>query len=390
MDSRRRHLKWIIAGIIGLTVSGGSILKVEGSPLTSGNYSERIQDLETKEKEAKTELEAIAEKMAKTEQEAENLLTDLKQTAEELSELQGTIDQVSSQIDARESRLQSQVRAVQVTSGSANILSFIMESNSLGDAMGRIDVVNTLFSANQNLMQKQIEDKETIEEAKRSLYEKHEEQTLLAAQLENAKVELEENQAEQEMTMVRIAVERAEIGEEREALAAQQLESEQRFESIQSSRIESENTAVVEIADEVEAEEEAEVSLSSSNSSPSATASTGTVVNVAHSLTGTPYSFSGTTPAGFDCSGFTQFTYQRSGKSISRTAASQFSSSTRVSQAEAQPGDLIFFNQSGSIDHVGIYLGGGRFIGSQTSTGVAVASFTSGYWSNYVAGFGRP
>lgn len=390
MDSRRRHLKWIIAGIIGLTVSGGSILKVEGSPLTSGSYSERIQDLETKEKEAKTELEAIAEKMTKTEQEAENLLTDLKQTAEELSELQGTIDQVSSQIDARESRLQSQVRAVQVTSGSANILSFIMESNSLGDAMGRIDVVNTLFSANQNLMQKQIEDKETIEEAKRSLYEKHEEQTLLAAQLENAKVELEENQAEQEMTMARIAVERAEIGEEREALAAQQLESEQRFESIQSSRIESENTAVVEIADEVEAEEEAEVSLSSSNSSPSATASTGTVVNVAHSLTGTPYSFSGTTPAGFDCSGFTQFTYQRSGKSISRTAASQFSSSTRVSQAEAQPGDLIFFNQSGSIDHVGIYLGGGRFIGSQTSTGVAVASFTSGYWSNYVAGFGRP
>lgn len=390
MDSRRRHLKWIIAGIIGLTVSGGSILKVEGSPLTSGSYSERIHDLETKEKEAKTELEAIAEKMTKTEQEAENLLTDLKQTAEELSELQGTIDQVSSQIDARESRLQSQVRAVQVTSGSANILSFIMESNSLGDAMGRIDVVNTLFSANQNLMQKQIEDKETIEEAKRSLYEKHEEQTLLAAQLENAKVELEENQAEQEMTMARIAVERAEIGEEREALAAQQLESEQRFESIQSSRIESENTAVVEIADEVEAEEEAEVSLSSSNSSPSATASTGTVVNVAHSLTGTPYSFSGTTPAGFDCSGFTQFTYQRSGKSISRTAASQFSSSTRVSQAEAQPGDLIFFNQSGSIDHVGIYLGGGRFIGSQTSTGVAVASFTSGYWSNYVAGFGRP
>lgn len=390
MDSRRRHLKWIIAGIIGLTVSGGSILKVEGSPLTSGSYSERIQDLETKEKEAKTELEAIAEKMTKTEQEAENLLTDLKQTAEELSELQGTIDQVSSQIDARESRLQSQVRAVQVTSGSANILSFIMESNSLGDAMGRIDVVNTLFSANQNLMQKQIEDKETIEEAKRSLYEKHEEQTLLAAQLENAKVELEENQAEQEMTMARIAVERAEIGEEREALAAQQLESEQRFESIQSSRIESENTAVVEIADEVEAEEEAEVSLSSSNSSPSATASTGTVVNVAHSLTGTPYSFSGTTPAGFDCSGFTQFTYQRSGKSISRTAASQFSSSTRLSQAEAQPGDLIFFNQSGSIDHVGIYLGGGRFIGSQTSTGVAVASFTSGYWSNYVAGFGRP
>ncbi|MCC5896209.1 MAG: C40 family peptidase [Alkalibacterium sp.] len=387
MDSKSRLIKWVIAGSMGLVLLGGEPQAAQAEPLTEGNHSERLNALDSKETETEEALTAIAEKIAETELEAESLVDDLQKTAEELVEIQDTIQLVSSQIEQRESRLQSQIRAVQVTSQSNNILSFLLESDSLGDALGRLDVVNTLFSANQNLMQKQIEDKESIALNERLIHSKHEEQTLLAAQLENTKVELEENQAEQELIMAKIAVERAEIGQEREALAARQRESEQRLETIQTSRVESQNTS----ASPVTEDEEAEVSLSSSaDSSRSANVPTGTIVTIAHSLTGTNYSFSGTTPAGFDCSGFTQFTYQRSGKSIARTAAAQFSSSKRLSQSEAQPGDLIFFNQSGSIDHVGIYLGGGRFIGSQTSTGVAVASFTSGYWSNYVAGFGRP
>lgn len=372
--------------MVGLMIAGGVPQITEATPLTEGNHSERINALDSKEQEAEATLEAITLKMAETEEEAAILVEELKKTAEELAEIQEKIKVVSTQIDQRESRLESQIRAVQVTGQSNNVLSFLLESNSLGDALGRLDVVNTLFSANQNLMLKQIEDKELIAESERLINAKREEQTLLAAQLENSKVELEENQAEQEMIMARIAVERAEIGEEREALAAAQIESQRQLETIQTSRAASQNTTPVSVSDE--SEDEDEVSLSSSAADSSAP--TGSIVNVAHSLSGSPYSFSGTTPAGFDCSGFTQFTYQRSGKSIPRTAAAQFGSSRRLSQSEAKPGDLIFFNQSGSIDHVGIYLGGGRFIGSQTSTGVAVASFSSGYWSNYVAGFGRP
>ena len=58
----------------------------------------------------------------------------------------------------------------------------------------------------------------------------------------------------------------------------------------------------------------------------------------------------------------------------------------KVSTSEMRPGDLVFFNTYKTDGHVGIYLGGGKFIGSQSSTGVAVANMSSGYWADHFAG----
>ncbi|MYL59432.1 peptidase, partial [Virgibacillus halodenitrificans] len=62
---------------------------------------------------------------------------------------------------------------------------------------------------------------------------------------------------------------------------------------------------------------------------------------------------------------------------------------SKVSYSNAQPGDLVFFNTYKTNGHVGIYLGGGRFIGSQSSTGVAVANMNSGYWNQKFSGHVR-
>ncbi|SDJ88542.1 C40 family peptidase [Alkalibacterium thalassium] len=390
MDNRSKLKNAIVAGIIGMTVLSGIPFKGEATPLTEGDYSERMDALDSKEEEAEQKLKEIAEKIEATEKEAEEFVQQLQETTDELEAIQKEISTVSKQIEQREEQLQSQIRAMQVNGQSGNVLRFILDSESLGDAFGRIDVVNTLFSANQNLMEKQIEDKELIAANERLTIKKQEEQTLLAANLENSKVQLEENQAEQEMMMAAIAAERSQVREEREAFLAQQRESQRRLEEIQTSRTAAESAAPVNVS---QATEEDQVSTSSSSKpaeEKAEPAASGGVVSNAHSLTGSRYSYGGTTPAGFDCSGYTQFVFRRAGRSIPRSAAAQFGASRRVSLSEAQPGDLIFFNQSGSVDHVGIYLGGGRFIGAQSSTGVAVASFTSGYWSNYVAGFGRP
>lgn len=102
------------------------------------------------------------------------------------------------------------------------------------------------------------------------------------------------------------------------------------------------------------------------------------------------YTWGGTTAAGgFDCSGFTQFVFKEAGKSIPRDSRAQYSRSTKVSNP--QPGDLVFFsgNRNGVITHVGIYTGGGQFIGSQSSTGVAYASAVTGYWGSRLVGYGR-
>ncbi|GAB2486001.1 NlpC/P60 family protein [Alkalibacterium psychrotolerans] len=383
MDFKKRLMIITVVGISGVAAMGVSPQHSYAAPLTEGSHSERMSSLADKESEAEEAIERIAEKIQVTESEAEELVAQLEQTTYELEDIRKEIETVSKTVTKRESKLHAQARAVQVTGQSNNIVRFLMDSKSLNDVLGRIEVVSTLVSANQNLMVIQVEDMETIQVRERDLLEKQEEQFLLAAQLENSKMTLEEQLAEQESLVASIALERSELTEERETLLTQQQERQRLSEEMQSARTAAEATNPIDVSND---SEEISGSISSSETK---TQSSG-VVSVAHGLTGSPYSFTGTSPAGFDCSGYTQFVFQRSGRSIPRTAAAQFGASRRLSQSEARPGDLIFFNQSGSIDHVGIYLGGGRFIGSQSSTGVAVASFTSGYWSNYVAGFGRP
>ena len=92
-----------------------------------------------------------------------------------------------------------------------------------------------------------------------------------------------------------------------------------------------------------------------------APAPTGGILGIAASLGGIPYKWGGTTPAGFDCSGFTGYVYQRVGKSIPRVAEAQRQAATKVSNPA--PGDLIFFGYPAY--HVGIYAGGGKMYDSQ-------------------------
>ena len=101
--------------------------------------------------------------------------------------------------------------------------------------------------------------------------------------------------------------------------------------------------------------------------SSGATGTGAEVVGAATKYLGVPYQWGGTDPtSGLDCSGFTQRVYSDLGIDIPRTSSQQATAGRPVaSLAEAQPGDLVFFDNSsarGGIDHVGIYLGGGKMI----------------------------
>lgn len=120
--------------------------------------------------------------------------------------------------------------------------------------------------------------------------------------------------------------------------------------------------------------------------------SSSNVVQVAESYAGSKYVSGGSSPSGFDCSGFTQYVYGKCGITLSRTSYTQATQGTAVSKSELQPGDLLLFHYYGSssIGHVGIYVGNGKFIHAANSNrGVVYDSIESGYYAENYAGARR-
>ncbi|MDH5180799.1 MAG: C40 family peptidase [Gammaproteobacteria bacterium] len=106
-------------------------------------------------------------------------------------------------------------------------------------------------------------------------------------------------------------------------------------------------------------------------------------VNIAKGMLGVPYLYGGETPeTGFDCSGLVVYSYQQVGITLPRTTFDQYKSTLPIGKHRIRPGDLLFFRISRvRISHVGIYLGGNRFIHAP-STGkvVSIARLDNPYW----------
>ena len=112
----------------------------------------------------------------------------------------------------------------------------------------------------------------------------------------------------------------------------------------------------------------------------------------AQKYVGTPYVWGGSTPeTGFDCSGYVCWVYNQNGYNVGRTTANGlWNKSQHISETEAKPGDLVFFE--GTYDtpgksHVGIYLGNGMMVSAGDP--IKYANIHSSYWQKYLSGFGR-
>ena len=110
------------------------------------------------------------------------------------------------------------------------------------------------------------------------------------------------------------------------------------------------------------------------------------IIDIADDYLGVPYKYGGTTPSGFDCSGFTGYVYKRAGYRLPRGADDQYRALNPIKKPEI--GDLVFFKIDGKrVSHVGIYVGGFRFIHSpRTGKSVGYADLRTKYWKKRYAG----
>jgi peptidoglycan endopeptidase LytE len=112
------------------------------------------------------------------------------------------------------------------------------------------------------------------------------------------------------------------------------------------------------------------------------------LLQTASSYLGVPYVWGGSSPNGFDCSGYVGYIFQQSGIKLPRTSLQMYELSG-YSVTDLQEGDLVFFAEGRRTSHVGIYLGNEQFISATSSGGVSIESITTGYWGRKFIGAKR-
>ncbi len=112
------------------------------------------------------------------------------------------------------------------------------------------------------------------------------------------------------------------------------------------------------------------------------------IIATAKKYIGVPYVWAGSTPKGFDCSGFVQYVYKAHGITLPRVSRDQYTAGRWIAKHELQPGDLVFFHNGNgtAVSHVGIYIGDGQFIHASSSKGVVISNLYNNYYTAHYFG----
>ena len=334
----------------------------------------KIADIMQEIKEFDTEIKQLENAIKSNEKEAKKVKKQIKKLEKEIDKLQEEIDILQVQIEKRNEIIKERIASYQANGGNVHILEFLAGVSDFNDFISRVNAVVTITKADQDIMQKQEEEKQLVVEKQELVEEKLNEQQEMKAEIEEI---IKTTEAQKE----KIEEDRKKVKEKEEKL--QKELNKLKLKDSDLARIEASLTTPV-------------VAGGSSSSSTSGTiqkvAYTGTggsAIQAGLSVKGTPYVWAGKGPGGFDCSGFVSWAYKQEGISIPSSTAGLSGTGKQISYSEAKPGDLVFFNTYKTNGHVGIYLGNGKFLGAQNSTGVAVADMNSGYWKSKFSGHVR-
>lgn len=351
------------------------------SPYAISTSAETMSSLQSELSETQNALKELNAQIAKVDKAIEDnrkliaqTEADIKKSEKQVHTLEVEIDQLEKEIEARNEILKERVRMMQQSGGTISYLDVILGAQSFSDFINRISAVSTIMQADQKIIDEQAEAINLVKEKQDKIQEE------LTA-LENKKEELVAMQGQ-------IQDQKAQNDSLKAALQSKEQKTLAEIKDLRASMLAA--TPAVSTASSNSASASTPAAAASvPTSTPKVTGSISTVINAGYKYIGnSAYKFGGGRNASdianglFDCSGFVHWAFAQAGVSVGASTEALKNQGTRVSVSNMKPGDLVFFNTYKTDGHVGIYIGGGKFIGSQSSTGVAIASMTSGYWKN--------
>jgi peptidoglycan DL-endopeptidase CwlO len=289
------------------------------------------------------------------------------------------LDQIKHDLEVNQARLETakknlvkaraQVSARLValyTSNEPDTLSIIFGASSLGDLIERIDSANRIADEDARIAAEVKQYRNEVQTRQQALVKAQADQVEVvaerAAQRASVQTQLAERQALYSSIKDQIAQLEAAEQARQARLAAQARAAAKKQQSA---------------PEPVPAPAPSSSSGGSSGSSAPPPATHSSVVSIALQYLGVPYVWGGASPSGFDCSGLTMYAYAKVGVYLPHNAAMQYGMGTPVSRSQLAPGDLVFFN---GLSHVGMYIGGGRFVHAPHTGDVVKISSLSEYW----------
>jgi peptidoglycan DL-endopeptidase CwlO len=287
---------------------------------------------------------------------------------------------------ARKSLAQARARASArlvslYTSDEPDALSIILGASSLGDLIERIDSANRIAEDDARIAAEVTHFRNEVQARQQALVKAEGEQEQVVAERAAQRASIESQLAARQTLYSsikdQIATLEAAERERQERLAAQAEDDAKHADSSSA---------------QAPPPQPSSGGSSGGSSSPSPApapppSSHSSVVSIALQYLGVPYVWGGASPSGFDCSGFTMYVYAKVGVSLPHNAAMQYGMGTPVSRSQLAPGDLVFFN---GLSHVGMYIGGGRFVHApHTGDVVKISSLSESWYSSTYVGARR-
>lgn len=289
---------------------------------------EQREEIEMKIEEFDNEIQKT---MAKTE---ENKIK-ISETEKAIKKASAQVKQVEKEAQKQQELFNSRMRVMYIN-GFDSYTSIILDSESFGDFISRVENIKTVIEFDKKVADEFEATKKELDEKQRNLNKTKD--VLLSLHTENKQ-----------------KLDKLIVTKKSQDKLLTELNSKDKLLGGSAFQL-SVNKSITKIN---------QIRKSTPKNTPSrgsAAISDNAIIAYASNFLGTPYLWGGTTPSGFDCSGFTQYVYAHFGISIGRATFNQINDGVQVSKANLQTGDLVFFGTSSNPHHVGIYIGDNNYI----------------------------